>query len=131
MPIILVFILSAYWVMWIIVALWLYSVGKPYSDGSSPAPSMSWTTETKEALGFWFFSLLWNNAFITAMWYMILAGSVCIWYFAQGAGVHVPITTLGKSAYRFFRYHIGTAAFGSLILAIVQFLKWILKYIEW
>jgi len=40
-------------------------------------------------------------------------------------------STILKSAYRFFRYHVGSAAFGSLILAIVQSIKLILKYFEW
>lgn len=40
---------------------------------------------------------------------------------------HAPVRT---SIYRAFRYHLGSLAFGSLILAIIQFIRVILAYME-
>jgi len=78
-----------------------------------------------------FFSLLWVNAFVIAVGQMAIAGAVGVWYFTPntekssvGTG---PFTT---GLWNCFRYHLGTLAFGSFILAVVQFIKYMLKYIE-
>lgn len=52
-----------------------------------------------------------------------------MWYFAQpdGNNLHAPILT---SVYRLFRYHFGSIAFGSLLVAIIQFVRLILEFID-
>jgi hypothetical protein len=129
-PVVMIFFLTGYYVFWIIVALYLYSYGTPYSSGDSPLASIEWNSQTKKMLIFWLFELLWNNAFLIAMANFILASSVCMWYFAQNTG-QGPRMTVSKSVYRAWRYHLGSLAFGSLILAIVQFIKLWLRYVEW
>ena len=37
---------------------------------------------------------------------------------------------IGPSFYNLFRYHLGTVAFGSFIIALIQFIRMILHYIE-
>ncbi len=57
----------------------------------------------------------------------VLCSAPCIWYFNGGnSQLHAPIT---RSLYRAFRYHLGSLAFGSFILAIVQLIRLILEYI--
>lgn len=36
-----------------------------------------------------------------------------------------------KAIYRLFRYHFGSLALGSLILALIMFLRTILEFVEW
>jgi len=77
---------------------------------------------------------LWINAIFTGLLIIGLAISVRRWYFAK------PDPDSGRKQTEFgmgfrsvgvaFRFHIGTAAFGGLILAIVQMLRIILKYVE-
>jgi choline transporter-like protein 2/4/5 len=45
-----------------------------------------------------------------------------MWYYSNGPGkdLHLPIM---RSLGRVLRYHIGSLAFGSLILSITQFLE--------
>ena len=73
---------------------------------------------------------LWNNAFLLALNQFIIGCSVCIWYFSQGPGMESG-GSIRKSVYWAFRYHLGSLAFGSLILAIVQFIRIILEYIKY
>jgi hypothetical protein len=71
---------------------------------------------------------------------MVMAGAVANWYFTpsdalgnkprgelRGTLPHSPICA---SIRRVLRYHIGTLAFGSLIIATIQFLRTILLYIQ-
>jgi len=45
-----------------------------------------------------------------------------MWYYSHGPGAELDSPIL-KSFYMAFRYHFGSLAFGSLILAIVQFMQ--------
>ena len=40
------------------------------------------------------------------------------------------LSTILSAFYRLLRFHLGTAAFGSLIIAIIQMIRLVLKYIE-
>jgi hypothetical protein len=68
----------------------------------------------------WYFIFggLWKNAFLGALLQFILVSTVAIWYFAQGTGnkAHSPIS---RSIHRAFRYHLGSLALGSFLLALV------------
>jgi len=75
------------------------------------------------------FGALWFTAFISACVQFIIASSTCIWYFSQGTGQGAT-GTVRKSVWRLFRYHFGSIAFGSLILAVVQLIRIILAYME-
>jgi len=72
-----------------------------------------------------FFSLLWNNALLMATGQCIIAGACAIWFF-KGPGQRVVC----RSTYNCFRYHFGSLALGSFILAVVQFIRYFLAYME-
>eukprot|EP00928_Gymnodinium_smaydae_P038764 TRINITY_DN26656_c0_g10_i1.p1 TRINITY_DN26656_c0_g10~~TRINITY_DN26656_c0_g10_i1.p1 ORF type:complete len:915 (+),score=199.31 TRINITY_DN26656_c0_g10_i1:204-2948(+) len=76
-----------------------------------------------------FFSLLWNNAFLIAVGQMLVAGACGVWFFTprSNKGKSPAIKTSFKNT---FFYHLGTVAFGSFILAVVQFIRYTLKYFE-
>jgi solute carrier family 44 (choline transporter-like protein), member 2/4/5 len=71
------------------------------------------------------------NAFFNALNQFIIASTACIWYFNQSDQVPDKITTkVSTSFYRAFRYHLGSLALGSLIIAIINFLIAVLEYIK-
>jgi len=74
-----------------------------------------------------FFVFLWNNAFIVALGQILVAFSVCIWFFAKEK-LKTPV--LWRSIKTILRYHLGSVAFGSFIVALVQFIRYCLKYLE-
>lgn len=123
------FCLCLFWAFWIVSIVFVYSIGKITNNPSTPFASVQWTQNTKYMLIVQLFCGLWTNAFISALTQFILASSVCIWYFSQGTGqgVHRPIS---RSVYRAFRYHLGSIAFGAFILALVQFVRLMLEYVN-
>ena len=59
----------------------------------------------------------------------MIASSACMWYYSNGPGkdLHLPIMrSLGKV----LRYHLGSLAFGSLILVITQFIELIVDLMK-
>jgi len=76
-----------------------------------------------------FFTLLWNNALLIALGQIIIAGACGVWFFAShDSKKHV--SSVRKSLRNTFCYHFGTVALGSFIIALVQMIRYCLKYIE-
>lgn len=64
---------------------------------------------------------------------MVLAFVGVWWYFSDplpGDNKVVPPNAVVKAATMTFRYHLGTLAFGSLIIAILQLLRWVLAKVQ-
>ena len=116
------------YIYWMLATLYLYSAGD-ITKGSSAFPQTYMSYKERNIYYFHFFGVLWTNAFVIALEQFILGSSVCLWYFAQNSdsGVQRPIS---RSVWRAFRYHLGSLAFGAFILAVVQFIKWVLRYIS-
>lgn len=70
------------------------------------------------------FGLFWYESFFAACQQMIIIGAVAFWYF-QVPEDEDSNTTM--SAKLFFGNHMGTAAFGSFILGVLAFLKFIVS----
>jgi len=78
---------------------------------------------------FWisFFVFLWNNAFNVALGQMLIAMAVGLWFFSTDK---MKTFVTGKAVRTVFRYHLGTVAFGSFIIAVIQFIRYLMKYFE-
>ncbi|XP_047737177.1 choline transporter-like protein 2 isoform X1 [Hyalella azteca] len=76
------------------------------------------------------FALFWCLFFISAMGEMVLAGAFSSWYWAFDKNKDLPLLPVTYSLGRTLRYHIGTLAFGSLIIAIVRMIRLIFEYID-
>jgi len=74
-----------------------------------------------------FFVFLWNNAFNVALGQILIAMAVSIWFFSTEKG---KVRTVGKAVKTVFRYHVGSVAFGSFIVAVIQFIRYLMKYLE-
>jgi solute carrier family 44 (choline transporter-like protein), member 2/4/5 len=71
----------------------------------------------------------WLLFFISAFAEMVLAGTFARWYWTLRKE-DVPFFTVTGSIYRAFRFHLGTIAFGSLIITICRIIRIILEYID-
>lgn len=76
-----------------------------------------------------FFSYLWVNALFVAMGQCIIACAVGMWFFTPPK-MKGKISPVWKSVKTVIRYHMGSLIFGALILAIVQFIRYFMKYLE-
>lgn len=75
------------------------------------------------------FGFLWLTFFISAFSDMVLACTFATWYWTFNKK-DVPFFTLTKAIFQTSFYHLGTLAFGSLILAICRLIRLILEYID-
>ncbi len=87
---------------------------------------MSYTMSFSALTGlqiYYLFGLLWTYNFIIACGQIVIAGSIGAWYWTRDKKSFLPKGMIARSIYRLARYHLGTAALGSLILGVVQFIK--------
>jgi len=110
--------------------VYLVSSGNTSQIGGTPFGTFTYDSNLKKLLAYHLLALLWGNAFISAATQFIISSSVCIWYFSQGTN-EGSSKSVRTSVYRFFRYHLGSIAFGSFVLALVQFVRAILAYIQY
>ncbi len=68
------------------------------------------------------FCTLWVAAFFGAMGIFVIASACCMWYYSHAPGSELSLP-IWRSYKMIFRYHWGSLAFGSLLLAIVQFIQ--------
>jgi hypothetical protein len=76
-----------------------------------------------------FFSFLWNNAFLVALGQLIIAAACGVWFFTPREE-KCKKWSVRTGVWIAFRYHLGSIAFGSLIIAVVQFVRYTLMYLE-
>jgi choline transporter-like protein 2/4/5 len=155
-PIVPVFLAIVYFLFWVAEALYIFSVTDEvvgnvdplFLDGFKEAYPNRETTfvdlEFRDSFRgyalYHLFHLFWNVQFLFYFGYLICAGAIADWYFtkcdasgnkivgfAQDELSHMPVMS---SLLRVLRYHMGTVAITSLIIAIIQTIRAIVKYIE-
>lgn len=75
------------------------------------------------------FAYFWSSSFVSALSEMILAATFATWYWTARKR-DVPFFTVTTAVFRTIRYHLGTLAFGSLIISICKFIRFLLEYVE-
>ncbi|XP_041861493.1 choline transporter-like protein 5-B isoform X2 [Melanotaenia boesemani] len=76
------------------------------------------------------FVFLWLVNFILALGQCTLAGAFASYYWALKKPKDIPDCPLYSSFSRAIRYHTGSLAFGSLILALAQMVRIVLEYLD-
>jgi len=78
--------------------------------------------------GYSFLAFLWHNFFINAVGQCTIAGAVGVWFFTpSGEKWKRASTIIGLK--NSLLWHSGSLAFGSLILAIIVWLKWFMAWL--
>uniref|UniRef100_A0AAY4DQS2 Choline transporter-like protein n=1 Tax=Denticeps clupeoides TaxID=299321 RepID=A0AAY4DQS2_9TELE len=77
------------------------------------------------------FLFFWCANFVTALGQMTLAGAFASYYWAFNKPKDIPACPIFASLGRALRYHTGSLAFGSLILAIIQVIRVLLEYLDY
>ncbi|XP_039533692.1 choline transporter-like protein 5-A isoform X3 [Pimephales promelas] len=73
---------------------------------------------------------LWLVNFTIALGQCTIAGAFASYYWARRKPADIPPCPVFSSFSRAIRYHTGSLAFGSLILAVVQLIRVILEYLD-
>lgn len=132
-PIVLFLILVGMWAACLVCMVYLLSVTNFVAIQNVTSSNWdvfttveSYQSSTLSRLYFFVFATLWCSNIIQALGIFIIASAVCMWYYNHGANSELdsPITRSVKMA---FRYHLGSLAFGSFILAVVQFMQFMVE----
>lgn len=115
---------------WTASALFLYSIGEPEKrDDGAPIANIKWDDNTKYMFFIHVFGLFWVGAFIIGMCQFVIAFCTVEWYFSC-IGDKTGDASVLKAIKWVFRYHLGSIAFGALIIAIMQMIKLMFEYIR-
>ena len=129
-PIFMSIFTAGLWVVCIVCMLYLISAASFVASAGSVFTSFETYKDTALIRFYYFvFGTLWCNALLGAIGIFLIASSACMWYYSHGPGqdLHFPIL---RSLGRIFRYHLGSLAFGSLILAIIQFIELVVEAVK-
>lgn len=139
MPIFQAIGMAFFMVPWIIYVIYLASSGEitttlgTYYVGTTEYTyyykEYSYASNTKYAFIFMLFCWFWTSEFIIAVGQLVIALSLVAWYFThekKSIGNGTVIWAFKTVA----RYHAGTAAFGSLLLAIILTIRAIIAYFQ-
>ncbi len=157
MPLIMAFPLSTLVAVLAMFGFWAWTFGNIYTMGSVTLGDVvntasdtvganadnytvvSGTYESSPAkdyiLAFLVFALYWMNAFIQGVATLAICGAFAGWYWTEvdgetGKKAYKDKFPVGAALWRAVRYHLGSVAFGSLIIALCQFARTVLEYLD-
>ena len=97
-----------------------------------------WDDSLKRAFAYVLLHLLWTIQFLVYFTFAVIAGAVASWYFTprDAKGFKVRGTGEGQlsyfpvlaAVYRTVRFHLGTIALAALIIAVIEFIRILVKY---
>ena len=94
--------------------------------------AMESNTSTDVFLAFWhLFVWFWSSGFINAIGTMTVAGTVGKWYFQKKGDTNkVGFGTVMQTLLCVCCYHLGSVAFGSFLIAVIQLFRSIMLYVD-
>ncbi|CAF1313537.1 unnamed protein product [Rotaria sordida] len=102
----------------------LNGTGKHFQSFISFVNENQWLPQVFSA-----FMFFWLTAFTIGLSELVLAGVYARYYWDKKR-FGIPCLSLGQSLFRAIVFHLGTIAFGSLIIAIVKLIRVLLEYVE-
>ncbi|CAM9403227.1 unnamed protein product [Chrysoparadoxa australica] len=130
-PIIQVAALLVFMIPWTIYATYLASSGDVVmvDTGTTTVSTFVYTDNTRYAGLYLLFVYFWTSEFIVALGQIVVAMSTASWYFCRNKSQIGNGTVLGCIK-RSTIYHSGTAAFGSLVIAIIKTIRAVIAYFQ-
>lgn len=100
------------------------------APGGVTYKTIHYDDNARNAIIFMVFMWFWTSTFIQAVGQLTVALSVSRWYFCKTKSSTISSHTVVESLGTTVRYHLGTAAFGSFIIAIVSMIRTALLYVK-
>jgi len=87
-------------------------------------------SDTQQYAGLYLlFTWFWTSQFVVAMGQLVVALAISTWYFKRDK-TQIGSANVFWSIKTAFRYHFGSAAFGSLIIAIIKTIRAVVAYLQ-
>ncbi|XP_046464440.1 choline transporter-like protein 1 [Daphnia pulex] len=112
---------------WAYAALWIESAGQPTR---APVGTVIFQKDTYLQVVRWYniLAALWLSQLCLAFQNLIIAGAVAEWFFTRDKSrLSCPVA---KSTGYAVRYHLGSLAFGSLLIALMKLVRMLFNYLE-
>lgn len=111
-----------------LIAVYIETSGQPNVNNQTQTVSYEMEKSWEYVRWYHIFGFLWISAFIVACQDFVIASAIATWYFKRDkSSMGCPIAT---AVWRIIRYHMGSIAFGSFIIAVVRLARLILAYIQ-
>ncbi|GMH42049.1 hypothetical protein BSKO_09968 [Bryopsis sp. KO-2023] len=91
---------------------------------------VEWDNTLKYMFLYHLFGILWANQFIVGFGYTVIAGAIANFYWSRGDSKTMAGSPVLTSMKRTVIYHLGSIALGSFIVAVIQFVRILLEYID-
>lgn len=128
-PIIFLIIGVIFLAIWIVSAVFIFTVGEAVQNETAKAlTNIEWSTTTRYVFLYYLFGLFWVTAFIIGCAQFIIAAAASTWYFSHNGDIAEGKASLKMGFSWIFKFHLGSIAFGSLIIAIVQMVRAMFEY---
>ncbi|EAT44789.1 AAEL003867-PA [Aedes aegypti] len=126
LPVLTIFIMIAMLGVSVYLGLMIESCGKATMVGSS----VHYVKDSIIVLARWynFLALIWFYHFLLGCQHVMTAGAITQWYFTREDDRLQNVQ--GRSFTMLVRYHLGTVALGSFLLAILLLFQWLLKILR-
>lgn len=124
-PILHTVFIAVIFIIWLTGFLYVFSIGYVRHDPDWLFGDIVWEDMTKTYIWFLIFTICWWISFQLASNIFVLSSMSASWYFSDD---NDGVTFLTGFCWA-YTYHIGSLAFGSLIIAILWFIQIILGYI--
>jgi hypothetical protein len=113
--------------LWFFGALYIYTIGYAVPRKNFEfMTEMMWDEYQKAIVTYYILGFFWINAFLIGCTQFIIAAAAAIWYFQSGSDKKSDTVATGIKW--LFRYHLGSIALGSMIIAICQTIRVIFEY---
>jgi hypothetical protein len=122
-------------VIWMVYAVFLASMGEfetsdiELNNVQVTYRSFNYDGRLEYAAWFLLFVFFWTTQFVVAAGELLVAMSVTQWYFTKDRK-SIGNNTVMSSLFKTLFYHAGTAAFGSLVIAIISMIRAFFLYLE-
>jgi choline transporter-like protein 2/4/5 len=103
------------------------------SLGLSRSTTVTMQPDTRMSEGWIWFHLLgflWTSCVIEAITICTVAGATCEWYWTAEKKRVGGVQPVWDAFWRCCRFHLGSLAFGSLFIAVVEFFRLVLSYVD-
>jgi choline transporter-like protein 2/4/5 len=158
MPLIVTFPLTTLLAVIAMFGYWVWTFGNCYTMGEVVAADLTSAASSVVATGdnyttaiseyaaspvrdyiLWYliFALFWMNSFLQGIAQMTICGAFASWYWTETDADTGSKSNMYKDKFpvlasliRTVRYHLGTVALGSLIIAICQMMRFVLGYLD-
>jgi hypothetical protein len=116
---------------WTTATIYIYSMGTAKYDEFNFVASIENTDQSDYMMLYMLFGLFWMIAFLIAVQIFTTSATTCLWYFTG----HGSDSAGPKGTYSVWmamkwgiRYHLGSLAFGSFIVAVVTMIRVMFEY---